>query len=191
MRVRAGVGERNGRGIRSIIHTPEGGAMADERLLAGVSSRTVDTPRLRTHLLESGPGDGEPVLFVPGNASSGRFFEETLAALPGHRGLAPDLRGFGGSETRPLDATRGVADFSGDLRALVEGLGPAGGAPPPCGGAAARAPGRSTPPGVSRTSRTTCARSSRPSASPGASSTSSAGRRAGRGGCGTWPATAR
>src|SRR4028119_1741485 len=100
--------------------------MAHERLLAGVSSRTVDTPRLRTHLLESGPGDGEPVLFVHGNASSGRFFEETLAAMPDHRGLAPDLRGFGGSGTRPIDATRGGADFSDDLRALVEAIGLAG-----------------------------------------------------------------
>ena len=100
--------------------------MAQEGLLEGVSSRTVETGRLRTHLLESGPEDGAPVLFVHGNASSGRFFEETLAALPGHRGLAPDLRGFGDSETRPLDATRGVADFSDDLRALVEVLGLAG-----------------------------------------------------------------
>ncbi|CAA9445275.1 MAG: Hydrolase, alpha/beta fold family [uncultured Rubrobacteraceae bacterium] len=97
--------------------------MAEERLLEGVSSRTIDTGRIRTHLLESGPENGAPVLFVHGNASSGRFFEEIMAALPGHRGLAPDLRGFGGSETKPLDATRGVADFSDDLRALVEALG--------------------------------------------------------------------
>src|SRR4028119_1030021 len=103
--------------------------MADERLLAGVSWKIVDTVRLRTHLLESGPGDGEPVLFVHGNASSGGFFEGTLAALPGHRGLAPDLRGFGGSETRPLDATRGVAGFPDHPRAPVE-AGGAGGAPP-------------------------------------------------------------
>lgn len=44
--------------------------MAHERLLDGVSSRIVDTARLRTHLLEAGPGGGEPVLFVHGNASS-------------------------------------------------------------------------------------------------------------------------
>src|SRR4028119_634561 len=94
--------------------------MAHERLLAGVSSRTVDTPRLRTHLLESGPGDGEPVLFVHGNASSGRFFEETLAALPGHRGLAPDLRGFGGSETRPPQPTTGAAGSSAAPRARAD-----------------------------------------------------------------------
>ena len=100
--------------------------MAQERLLEGVSSKIVETGRLRTHLLEGGPEDGAPVLFVHGNASDGRFFEETLAALPGHRGLAPDLRGFGGSETKPLDATRGVADFSDDLYALVEALGLSG-----------------------------------------------------------------
>lgn len=100
--------------------------MAQEVLLEGVSSKTVDTGRLRTHLLESGPGDGVPVLFVHGNASSSRFFEETLAALASstrYRGLAPDLCGFGGSETKPLDATRGLADFSDDLRALVDALG--------------------------------------------------------------------
>ncbi len=97
--------------------------MAREDLLRGVSSTTVDTPRLTTHLLHAGPEDGAPVLFVHGNASSARFFEETLAALPGHRGLAPDLRGFGASEKKPLDATRGVADFSDDLRSLVEALG--------------------------------------------------------------------
>ena len=97
--------------------------MTGEDLLAGVSSTTVETPRLATHLLHSGPEDGVPVLFVHGNASSGRFFEETLAALPGYRGLAPDRRGFGASERKPLDATRGVADFSDDLRALVVSLG--------------------------------------------------------------------
>ena len=97
--------------------------MTREDLLTGVTSMTVETPRLATHLIHSGPEDGVPVLFVHGNASSGRFFEETLAALPGYRGLAPDLRGFGGSETKPLDATRGVADFSDDLYALVGSLG--------------------------------------------------------------------
>ncbi len=97
--------------------------MDQEDLLAGVSSGTVDAGGLRTHFLQAGPEDGAPVIFVHGNASSGRFLEETLAALPGYRGLAPDLRGFGGSETKPLDATRGVADFSDDLFSFVRALG--------------------------------------------------------------------
>ncbi len=100
--------------------------MADPALLRGVAAETVATPRLRTHLLSGGTEGGEPVFFVHGNASSSRFFEETLAALSGEAGywgLAPDLRGFGGSETKPLDATRGLGDFSDDLYALAGVLG--------------------------------------------------------------------
>jgi pimeloyl-ACP methyl ester carboxylesterase len=94
-----------------------------DALPEGVTSRTVETPRLATHLLESGPESGVPVVFVHGNVSSSLFFDETLAALPDrYRGLAPDLRGFGGSGTKPLDATRGMRDFSDDLQALVETL---------------------------------------------------------------------
>jgi len=98
--------------------------MNDPDLLEGVGSEVVATSRLETHVLTGGTEGGAPILFVHGNASSSRFFEDTLASLPaGYRGLAPDLRGFGDSEARPLDATRGVADFSDDLRALVEALG--------------------------------------------------------------------
>jgi pimeloyl-ACP methyl ester carboxylesterase len=90
----------------------------------GVNSRIVATPRLETRVLTSGPEDGVPVLFLHGNASSSRFFEDTLAALPSrYRGLAPDLRGYGDSETKPLDATRGLRDFSDDLHDLVGVLG--------------------------------------------------------------------
>jgi pimeloyl-ACP methyl ester carboxylesterase len=100
--------------------------VADPTLLEGVTAEIVDTARLRTHLLAGGPAGGEPVFFVHGNTSSSRFFEETLSALlpeVGFWGIAPDLRGFGGSETKPLDATRGLGDFSDDLYALSGALG--------------------------------------------------------------------
>ncbi|MDI6768801.1 MAG: alpha/beta hydrolase [Anaerolineales bacterium] len=94
-----------------------------DALLEGIVSKIVGTPRLKTHLLTSGPEDGVPVLFIHGNISSSRFFEETMAALPPrYRGLAPDLRGFGESETKPVDATRGLRDFADDLHALVTAL---------------------------------------------------------------------
>ncbi|MBA2715013.1 MAG: alpha/beta hydrolase [Rubrobacteraceae bacterium] len=92
----------------------------------GVGSEVVATPRLATHVLTSGPEDGIPVLFLHGNASSSRFFGETLAALASlsrYRGLAPDLRGFGDSESKPLDATRGLGDFSDDMHDLALALG--------------------------------------------------------------------
>lgn len=90
----------------------------------GIASLVIGTQRLQTHLLTGGAEDGAPVLFIHGNVSSSRFWEEILDALPAHyRGLAPDLRGFGSSETKPVDATRGLRDFSDDLHSPVEALG--------------------------------------------------------------------
>lgn len=89
-------------------------------LPAGVGALTVTTARGREHLLVAGPARGTPIVLLHGNVSSSRFFDETLAALPaGLRALAPDLRGFGDSEPRPIDATRGLRDFSDDLDALL------------------------------------------------------------------------
>ena len=92
--------------------------------LPGIQSRTIATSRLRAHVLTAGPEMGEPVVLLHGNVASSRFFEETLLALPEvYWGVAPDLRGFGRSEAKPLDATRGVRDFADDLRALLEDMG--------------------------------------------------------------------
>jgi pimeloyl-ACP methyl ester carboxylesterase len=83
----------------------------------------VETSRGQFHVLDYGTPDGIPVLFVHGNVSSSTFWEEMLLALPeGFRGIAPDLRGYGESETLPVDATRGLRDFSDDLYSLVQTL---------------------------------------------------------------------
>lgn len=88
------------------------------------TSRLIDTPRLRVHALVAGPEDGIPLVLVHGNASSSAFFAETLARLPaGVHGVAVDLRGFGDSEPKPIDATRGVRDFADDVRAVIDALG--------------------------------------------------------------------
>lgn len=95
--------------------------MGTPELIAGVRAASVRTSRLRHHVLLSGDGGGPVVVFVHGNLSTGRFFEETLAALPpGFRGVAPDLRGFGHSGAAPVDATRGMRDFSDDLAELLD-----------------------------------------------------------------------
>ncbi|HET9981586.1 MAG TPA: alpha/beta fold hydrolase [Ktedonobacterales bacterium] len=106
-------------------HSQETGAphAMNTPLMAGVSASVVETPRLRTHMLTAGDPGGTPVVLVHGNVSSSRFFEETMLALPpGYWVVAPDLRGFGESETKPVDATRGVGDFSDDLRSFMETL---------------------------------------------------------------------
>lgn len=98
--------------------------MESEGLWPGLTARVVETPRLRTFVIEGGDPDGVPVLFIHGNVSANPFWEGTLAALPaGLRGIAPDLRGYGGSETKPVDATRGLRDFADDLWSLTETLG--------------------------------------------------------------------
>src|SRR3954447_6121996 len=84
----------------------------------------VDTARLRMHLVESGREDGEPVVLVHGNLSSGRFYEHLFAGAPErYRLLAPDMRGFGDTQRVPIDATRGLRDWGDDVRALVLALG--------------------------------------------------------------------
>jgi pimeloyl-ACP methyl ester carboxylesterase len=92
--------------------------------LDGITSRTIETPRGRVHLLQAGATDGRPMLFIHGNAASSTWWEEVMLALPsGYLALAPDLRGYGASECQPVDATRGMQDFSDDLHSLVETLG--------------------------------------------------------------------
>ncbi len=92
--------------------------------LQSITSRMIDTPRLKMHALLSGPDEATPVLFVHGNASSATFWEETMLALPeGYRGVAPDLRGYGDTEDKRVDATRGFGDWVDDLLELKEALG--------------------------------------------------------------------
>lgn len=104
--------------------TAKGASVTSAPLLDGVQARMVETPRLRMNVLTAGDEQGKPVVLIHGNVSSARFFEETMLALPaGYWALAPDLRGYGGSETKPVDATRGLRDFSDDLDALLITLG--------------------------------------------------------------------
>ena len=89
-------------------------------LMSSVTSKTVATGRLTTHYLESGSPAGEPVVFIHGNLATGRFYERTLAAAPDkYRCIAPDMRGFGDSDQQPIDATRGLRDWSDDVCALT------------------------------------------------------------------------
>ncbi|MDP3208187.1 MAG: alpha/beta fold hydrolase, partial [Rhodoglobus sp.] len=93
---------------------------------AGIATHQVTTPRLTASVLER-PATGDAastVVFVHGNVSSSLFWQPSMVALPPTvRALAIDLRGFGGSETLPVDATRGVRDFSDDIASVLKELG--------------------------------------------------------------------
>ncbi|KYH46286.1 alpha/beta hydrolase [Branchiibius sp. NY16-3462-2] len=67
------------------------------------------------------------VVCIHGNCSSSYFFQSFLKSLPADLdGLAIDLRGFGDSQTRPVDATRGMRDFADDVSAVLNALAPTG-----------------------------------------------------------------
>jgi len=98
-------------------------------LLAGITSRVVPTARLSVNILEraadqASTPDDRTVVLVHGNVSSALFWQEVMLAMPeGLRVIAIDLRGFGGTQTLPLDASRGCRDFSDDVHATLEALG--------------------------------------------------------------------
>ncbi|HEY4022469.1 MAG TPA: alpha/beta hydrolase [Pseudonocardiaceae bacterium] len=86
----------------------------------GVRATDVQTSRARLHVLTAGEPGKPTLLLVHGNVSSARFFAETMVTLAADwHCVAPDLRGFGRSQRLPVDARRGLADFSDDLHALL------------------------------------------------------------------------
>src|ERR1700754_2927533 len=84
----------------------------------------VETDRLELQVYESGPEDGVPVVLIHGNLSTGRFYEHLFDDAPArYRLIAPDMRGFGETERKPIDATRGLHDWADDTHALLVKLG--------------------------------------------------------------------
>lgn len=100
-----------------------------DTLLDGIVARTVATDRLAVNILEREGDDPSTspertVVFVHGNVSSALFWQEMMQDLPTElRMIAVDLRGFGDTETLPVDATRGLRDYSDDLHAALKALG--------------------------------------------------------------------
>jgi len=97
-------------------------------LFDGITSRIVDTDRLSVSILERTGDDASTppertVVLVHGNVSSSLFWQELMQDLPSDlRVIAIDLRGFGDTDGLPVDATRGVRDFSDDVHATLAAL---------------------------------------------------------------------
>ncbi|MBO6534605.1 MAG: alpha/beta hydrolase [Balneolaceae bacterium] len=90
-----------------------------------IDSKIIQTSRIALHVLsKSGDSDQIPVLFIHGNGSSSVFWKDVMNRLPEDiPAIAPDLRGYGDTEDKLIDATRGFKDFSEDLQALLLKLG--------------------------------------------------------------------
>ena len=91
---------------------------------AGISLHITETPRLRMRWASAGSVEGTPVVLVHGNLATCRFYDDQLTACPdGFRFIAPDMRGFGGSEKVAIDATRGLRDWADDTMGLLDTIG--------------------------------------------------------------------
>ena len=92
--------------------------------LPGMQTLQVVPGRFRCHCWVQGPEDSARLLPVYGNLTTGRFWQAIASRLPVRfRAATPDLPVFGRSKRLPVDARRGLRNWSEDLHSLVEGLG--------------------------------------------------------------------
>jgi len=90
-----------------------------------VNSKKIQTHSLNTHYLECGNATQELVVLLHGNVSSSLFFKPLMKRLGNNKHyVAPDMRGFGDSETKGVDATKGLKDFSTDLTNFIKAINP-------------------------------------------------------------------
>ncbi|WP_281964870.1 alpha/beta fold hydrolase [Serinicoccus marinus] len=86
--------------------------------------RDVQTARTTTAVREAGDPGSPTVVLIHGNVSSSAFFDVLIEELAAEfHVLAPDFRGYGDSARATIDATRGMADLSDDVAAVLDTLG--------------------------------------------------------------------
>ena len=84
----------------------------------------IDTETIRTAYYRSGEGKERKLLVLHGNYSSSVFFMPLMPSLEDRYDVVvPDMRCFGHSEARPIDATRGYRDWSDDVHAFCKAIG--------------------------------------------------------------------
>uniref|UniRef100_A0A453MBS9 AB hydrolase-1 domain-containing protein n=1 Tax=Aegilops tauschii subsp. strangulata TaxID=200361 RepID=A0A453MBS9_AEGTS len=92
---------------------------------AAIRHRTVEANGIAMHVAESGPEDGPAVLFLHGFPELWYSWRHQMAHLAarGYRCVAPDLRGYGGTEAPADVASYTAFHVVGDAVALLDALG--------------------------------------------------------------------
>lgn len=86
--------------------------------------QSITTSRLKTSYYRAGEHNEKKLLLLHGNVSSSVFYLPLFPALSKRFDVvAIDLRCFGDSDALPVDATRGLRDWSDDLDCFVDALG--------------------------------------------------------------------
>ncbi|NWJ48220.1 MAG: alpha/beta hydrolase [Chloroflexi bacterium] len=99
--------------------------MSEINFLPGINYQCISTDRLEVAYLEAGEVNKTPVVLIHGNVSCNLFFEDLMLVLANsgeYHVYAPDMRGYGKTQTLPVDATRGMKDYSDDLFSFVTAL---------------------------------------------------------------------
>src|SRR5690606_20643554 len=84
----------------------------------------IKTDRLEVAYYRMGDPSKRKIIMIHGNVSSSVFYLPLMKRLAGEYDvIACDLRGYGDTEPKPIDATRGMRDWSDDLHSFATVLG--------------------------------------------------------------------
>ncbi len=88
-----------------------------------LAPQTVKTDRLTVSYIAKGNKENPVLILVHGNVSSNLFWTDAVNTLSDqYYVIAPDLRGYGETESLPIDATQGLQEWTKDLKSFVEAL---------------------------------------------------------------------
>ena len=97
--------------------------MTKINLPAQITEKKIQAGDLNMNVLFAGDEKGIPVIFLHGNFSAAFWWVDVLLTIPeGYYAIAPDLRGYGWTEDKLIDATQGMKVWCDDVINLMNAL---------------------------------------------------------------------